>query len=197
MKSCAIILNGDVNCEIEEDFIICADGGMNKIANRKPNIFIGDGDSFGGFPDNVEIQKYDKDKDLTDGEACVNYALEKKFESISIYGLLGGRFDHQMCNLALLSKICETGRLAVAKDEKCKIYACSIGKFDFCTKKGKTISILPYGGNVAIKNSNGLKWEYNSLTLKTNETRGISNVALCDCVTLDIENGQAMIIIEN
>ncbi|MBF1118780.1 MAG: thiamine diphosphokinase, partial [Solobacterium sp.] len=47
-------------------------------------------------------------KDDTDSEAAVMYAIEKGYQKIHLYGGLGGRLDHAMINLRLVSRFPET-----------------------------------------------------------------------------------------
>ena len=47
-------------------------------------------------------------KDDTDSEAAVMYAIENGYQKIHLYGGLGGRLDHAMINLRLVSRFPET-----------------------------------------------------------------------------------------
>jgi thiamine pyrophosphokinase len=51
-----------------------------------------------------DLNKFKPEKDETDMELALNWALEQKPESIAIFGATGGRLDHLMANIQLLIK---------------------------------------------------------------------------------------------
>lgn len=50
------------------------------------------------------LKKFKPEKDETDMELALNWALEQKPELITIFGATGGRLDHLMANIQLLVK---------------------------------------------------------------------------------------------
>jgi thiamine pyrophosphokinase len=74
-----------------------------------PDVLIGDLDStdtVGGGPppdSKTKILRHPRDKDETDLELALSYALERDPSSIVIVGALGGRIDHALSNIALLT----------------------------------------------------------------------------------------------
>ena len=87
----------------EDSFVICADGGYGKAleAGIKPDIVIGDLDSSAdtSIPDDIPLIRLQVEKDVTDTDSCLEYALEQGFSSIFIIGGLGGRCDHSIANI--------------------------------------------------------------------------------------------------
>ena len=61
--------------------------------------------------------------------------------------------------------------------------------------KGKTLSVLPFGGDVRVKESGGLKYPLHELELCYGTTRGISNIALEDEAYL-LSEGTVLIMID-
>ena len=61
--------------------------------------------------------------------------------------------------------------------------------------KGKTLSVLPFGGDVCVKESGGLKYPLHELELCYGTTRGISNIALEDEAYL-LSEGTVLIMID-
>ncbi|RLQ95786.1 thiamine diphosphokinase [Falsibacillus albus] len=51
-----------------------------------------------------QFQVFTPEKDETDMELALNWAIEQKPSSINIFGATGGRLDHYMANAMLLSK---------------------------------------------------------------------------------------------
>ena len=69
------------------------------------NILIGDFDSLGHIPDDVdEVMQLPPEKDLTDTQVAVDVAIERGADEIVIVGSTAGRLDHALSNLAILEK---------------------------------------------------------------------------------------------
>ena len=112
MKKCSIIvfIESDAKklmTQVDRDsYIICGDIGITYAldAGIHPDLVIGDFDSYkGSLPDNTEIIRLPEEKDETDTNYCVNYAIENGFKDITIYGGLGGRFDHSVSNIQTIA----------------------------------------------------------------------------------------------
>ena len=92
-------------------FIIAVDGGLNHLAKMhiKPDVIIGDFDSATNeslqLYSDVPIHRYPSDKDETDMELALQFALSQNPEKIYIYGALGKRPDHELANFHLLRRI--------------------------------------------------------------------------------------------
>jgi thiamine pyrophosphokinase len=56
-----------------------------------------------------DLKKFKPEKDETDMELALNWAIEQQPESISIFGATGGRLDHLMANIQLLLKPLQQG----------------------------------------------------------------------------------------
>lgn len=189
----AILLNAPtLNIEIAESNIICADGGYNLLQNQPPIAIVGDLDSIAHIPNGIKIIKHPAEKNFTDGELAVRYAIDKGFSEIVFYGATGGRLDHILGNLALLKLAHDLGVSATLKDSGLTVYFCS-ADFSLKTEKGDIISILPYGGNATILQSHGLYYPLANLQLKPNDTRGISNILTGDNMKIKIKNGEVLV----
>lgn len=136
MKKCAIIpafIEGDIKTLLpnaEDYYIICADAGYAHAAsaNIRPNLIIGDFDSYSGtLPNDIPIQKLPVEKDDTDTGRSVAFAMEQGFTDITIVGGIGGRFDHTMANVQTLANACAHGA---------KIRMLSLGNEITCVKDG-------------------------------------------------------------
>ena len=96
--------------DVIEGDLIGVDHGASVIAQAglKMKAAIGDFDSVDGnelkaIAQSAETMvKLVPQKDETDTEEAIKYALEQGYEEIVIYGALGGRIDHEMANMYLL-----------------------------------------------------------------------------------------------
>jgi thiamine pyrophosphokinase len=59
---------------------------------------------------------------------------------------------------------------------------------------GDTVSLVPLGGNAKGVTTAGLKWNLTRSTLKSFESRGVSNVATSTTVTIYIRTGALAVI---
>ena len=98
-------------CFEPDDYLIAADGGANHLLKMGilPEIVIGDLDSvdedtlFQLTSAEVNIEQYSEDKNETDIELALRYAIELQPTSILIVGALGGRLDQTLANLSILT----------------------------------------------------------------------------------------------
>lgn len=118
MRKCSIIVYIEKDASrilsgIDRDsFIICADGGTEYALSEGiiPDLVIGDFDSYRGvLPEDIPRIVLPEEKDDTDTHYCVKYAMEQGFSDITVYGGLGGRFDHSVSNLQTLRYAAENG----------------------------------------------------------------------------------------
>lgn len=175
-----ILLNGDkYPVKIKKDgYVFCCDGAYDWAKDKiKIDENIGDFDSIIRLPLPPPSYIYPSEKDYTDGEIALRRAVNKGADEIAIYGGFGGRADQFMGNLHLL-------RLAHDLGARARMIALTQyvfygeGRIELNDLLGLTVSIVPFGGDVHIIESSGLKYPLNELDLKYGSTRGISNVVV-------------------
>ena len=191
-----IICGGNVGEYIKnyikpDDYVICADSGYDraKAFGIKPDVVIGDMDSTCETEIPYDLITYPVRKDFTDSELAINFALEKNFDEVLMFGMIGTRMDHSISNITLLQRIPN----AVIIDENNEIYY-AVGKFALSGKAGDTVSIIPFMGDCVVANSKGLDYPLLNTTIKCGTTLGVSNVMTDSQCEIDIEKGSAFII---
>ena len=194
----AIVLNSpSINREIEEDVVIAADAGYLHAKNQRKNIeiIIGDFDS-SNKPKNEMLKCLNPVKNDTDGQACIDYAYEKGYKDISIYGIAGGRVDHILCNLSLLVQAKKKGIRAIGKEDNYDIYYLEEGKYTFNTSKGKEFSTILFSDYAILDNGQNMQYPINNLKItKDNLGLGISNVALEDEISFEVVEGSIFLFL--
>ena len=177
----------------QEDFIICADGGIRHTVGLgvKPNIVIGDFDSAAGS-EGVEKCVYPTDKDFTDGELAVSYAMENGYDEILMIAMTGKRLDHTLTNIFQLTR--RSGISLV--DENNEIFAVW-DTLKICNRKEKTLSVIPVFGDLTGVTITGMKYPLNNETLYFAEGRGNSNVITEDECTISVKSGIGIVLINN
>lgn len=196
MNVAIILKSPELNCKVLEKKVIFADAGYKFKELLKDKIVlgvVGDFDSLGGAPNGENIVKLEVEKNFTDGEKAVRFAKECGAEEITIYGAFGGKIEHVLGNIALLKIARNIGLKAKIVDENTTMQLVD-GVSELKVKKGANVSLIPYGGNCTFIKSKGLYYPLDGLTLTPEDTRGISNVALEQDLTLEILSGQALAI---
>lgn len=180
----------------EEDLIICADGGYDALfyTGIVPNVVIGDFDSLKvSVPKEIETVKYPSDKDKTDLEICIDYALERGCDTIFILGALGGRIDHTMGSLCALKYVMEHGADAMILTGKSRIYLVD-KEVEVAREKFDYISLIPCTDKVTGVSTLGLKYELNNRELVKSSSLGISNEFYNNTAKIKIESGLLYVI---
>ncbi len=195
-----IIGNGDINdydhirSRIKNgDYIICADGGLRHLDNLKikADLAIGDFDS-SQVRDDIPCIKYPREKDFTDGEIALDYALEKGYDEIVLIAMTSSRIDHTLTNIMLITR---DACISII-DDKNEIYSVS-DKLEIQGKKGKTLSVIPVFGNLTGVSSNGLKYKLDNDILFLGSSRGNSNVITEDNCVITVEDGIGIVVIND
>ena len=149
----AIFLNSGRKTErtVSADKIICADGGFD-ICPAKPDYIVGDCDSVHNIPEDVKVYRHDPRKNFTDGEAAVYLAKEIGSNEAIFYGVTGGRCDHVLGNIDIMALADYLGMVARAEENDCDIHFVHADEgtpFTLAVGKGRTVSIIPHGGDAA------------------------------------------------
>ena len=181
----------------DEDFIIGADGGTRHALKLGlvPSVIIGDLDSLGSanLPADVEVRQFPEDKDETDLELALLYARERGFEEILLIGGLGGRIDQTLGNLSLLSDPVWDS-VDVRMDDGVEEIFFARDQAEIHGRIGELVSLLPWGGDVVIANTKGLRWALSNETLYAHQTRGISNEMTAFNAAVEIEKGLLLMV---
>ncbi len=165
------------NKDFKDCLIICADGGLRhaKALNITPHIIIGDGDSLeSGFLTDAKIIRYPADKDFTDTNLCIDYAIEKGCREIELLGGLGGRLDQEFSHYCLMAYGLSKNVKIKMSNELNEIW---MEDKPFILRKGdkKYVSFFPYGGNIEGFSVKGLKYEAEDICLRADLVQASSN----------------------
>jgi thiamine pyrophosphokinase len=180
----------------EVDYWIAADGGSRHAlaCGRAPDVLIGDLDS---LPDAVrdslqragtKIQAYAAEKDETDLELALAYAIREGYSRILILGGLGGRTDQILANLSLLTDPA-LEKLDVRMDDGREEAVWIREKIHLRGKAGDIVSLLPFGVPAEGVVTEGLKFPLRRESLVPFRTRGISNRMLGEDAVITVEKG--------
>ncbi len=191
-----ILLNGQpYDGEIDDRgaLVYCCDGAYDWAKGRvRIDRNIGDFDSAKSVPVPPPEEIYPSEKNFTDGEIALIKMLSDGVKEIEIYGGGGGREDHFLGNLHLLHRAHSSGAKCIMITDNSVIF-CASGEIPLGEYVGRTVSVLPFGGELHILDFKGLKYSYPERVCY-GECRGISNVVYNGDAVLRVE-GTALIIV--
>lgn len=210
LKNRAVIfLNGIYNhtgystfFPVENDLIIAVDGGLRHLLklNVAPSLLIGDLDSIS--PTDLEwcqsrqvvIHKFPREKDQTDFELALDHAIKNVQGELTVYGALGGRMDHVLANIGLLSNPRYLERDIKIVSERETLFFIR-QRTMISGKVGQTISLIPWGDLVRGISTSGLQYPLKQETLYPYQARGVSNVMSSESAIVEFKEGKLLCII--
>ena len=186
----------------ENDFIICADGGMNHImeVGKSPDLVIGDLDSINQNSLNyieenkIPIQKFPTIKDDTDTGIALEYLIQKGFKEITLMGVTGTRQDHTIANIFLLDYIHGKNIKGKIIDDNNIIYLVE----DYLRLEymnNSFVSVIPITETGIEVSLSGFFYNLDNIKIKFGSTYGISNKVIEEYGEIKIHNGKALVFI--
>ena len=184
-----------------DDYYIAVDGGLRRLRNlyKTPGLVIGDLDSAtsaevaGAEAQGIEVRRYPAEKDETDLELALLAAIEKGFNEILLVGVLGGRLDHTLANLFLLTLPQLEGLKVTIENGDEELFMIRDHAM-INGQAGEVVSLIPFNDPVTGVQTTHLQYPLKRETLYPQRTRGISNVMLGNEAEVSIESGLLLCI---
>ena len=184
-----------------DSYVVAADSGYaHAIAmGFVPNELVGDMDSITAVDltdardSNTLISQFSADKDLTDTEIAIASALERQSSHITVVSGGGDRFDHLLAMAHSLASCAHTVETTLFIGTARVSYATYTKEFRMNTQPGRIVSLIPIGGAATVTTT-GLQWELTNSTLQSFASRGVSNIANGESVTINVTDGSLAII---
>ncbi len=208
MKTALIIGNGEKTNKniienIKYDYIICADGGLEKAANYGviPDIVIGDFDSVNPhvlkqYEKKIPVEKFPTEKDYTDMELAVEFAVSRGYNQITLTGATGTRLDHTLGNIMLMEKYFKEGVNIVIIDNNNEMKIISDNADLFIEyKEGYYISIIPVTEYIQGLYLEGFKYNLGNVNVQRGSTLCISNQIKGNKGRIILRKGTAIVFI--
>ena len=181
--------------------VIAADSGYaHAIAmGFVPHELVGDMDSITAVDltdardSNILISQFSADKDLTDTEIAIASAIARHSTQITIVSGGGDRFDHVLAMVHSLASCAGTINTTLLIGTARVSYMSFTQKFTIETQAGDIVSLIPIGGAATVTTI-GLQWELNSDTLQSFASRGVSNIAIGESITISVTDGLLAVI---
>jgi thiamine pyrophosphokinase len=145
----------------------------------------------------TNLHKYKPEKDETDLELALDWAIAQKPQEIRIFGATGGRLDHFLANVQLLSKFLTiVNRIDInIIDQKNVIFLKGPGTYNLPKLNHKKyISFLPFTPTVENLSLAGFKYSLENRNIFAGSTLCISNELISNYGTYSFSNGILIVI---
>ena len=175
--------------------LLAADGGADHLAalGLLPDLLLGDGDSLQGDFPGVERIRFQPEKDFSDGEAALAYALRHTAGRVLLLGALGGRLDHLLFNVQLpLAQPGGVERVLLSGPGMEAAY--SRGEALVEGSAGDQLSLVPLSERVEGICLQGLQYPLENYTLELGSSRTLSNVLLAGRAAVSHRSGLLLVI---
>ena len=186
-----------------DDFVIGVDRGALRLIQNGiyPSVAIGDFDSISA-DEFEQVQAYTKqliqlpvEKDITDCEAAVEFAITQGYDEINLYGVTGGRIDHFYAVTVLILKYIKRGISITVENEKNKLFVLVPGSNGGIKVKGrKYISFFALGRSVRSLTITGVKYPLNCYDLEVDDSLCVSNEAIGKRISVNFGTGCLLVI---
>ena len=204
-----IVAHGDVDprdrAELDgADVIVAADGGTLALERWGvlPKAIVGDLDSlgmeraveYGGR--GVAVLPYSPEKDESDLELAIAYAIESKADEIVLLGVFGGaRLDHELANALLIAATAYRGKRLRAVLGDITVRAVHGGeRLELGGAPGDLVTLLAAGGDAEGVRTHRLRYPLAGETLFFGAARGLSNVVVSEGASVTCERGAVLVI---
>jgi thiamine pyrophosphokinase len=204
-----VIAHGDVDPRDRAhldgaQLVVAADGGTLALErwNFVPHAIVGDLDSLGVdraaeyAAQGVTVVPYSPDKDESDLELAIAYAIAAKADDIVLLGTFGGaRFDHEIANTLLMAADAYRGLKLRAIRGGMTVRALHGGEtLDLEGVAGDLVTLLAVRGDAEGIRTHRLKYPLGRETLHVGAARGLSNVVVSAGATVSCDRGVLLVI---
>ena len=185
------------------DLVIAADSGLHTAQklNMHVDFVVGDFDSVNASAlaratsAHTQAIRHSADKDFTDLESALLLAVDKNSQHIIIVTAGGGRLDHQFGFIAAMFNPKLRNCKVEALWQNNRLFALQgPANCDIATQVGDTVAIQSFSDKSEKISTTGLQWQLTNESLNNFETRGVSNIATKEQVSVSVELGQLLVI---
>ncbi len=187
----------------DTQMIICADGGANALylAELIPDVLLGDFDSIDGDIFHYFIEKgvktvtFSAEKDFTDTEIAIEYAIKLGAREVILLGATGTRLDHTLANIFLIEKYLPFIKLTIIDPNNRIELLKDICSKEFFKDQYTYLSLVPLSNKVRGVWTKGLKYPLYDAQLKRKSSYGISNEITDDRAFVKLSKGVLAVIL--
>ncbi len=189
---------------INVEYVICADGGLEKAEKLKlsPDLILGDFDSVDSSvldyykKLNIETVTFPPEKDYTDMELAVEYAIKKGYKDIVLTGASGSRLDHTLANIQLLEKYhCQGINLQMIDNNNYISIISDNADIKIKYKKNHFVSLVPVTEKLEGLTLEGFKYPLDNVQVQRGTAFLISNEIIQGEGRILLKKGTALVFV--
>jgi thiamine pyrophosphokinase len=188
----------------DDAYAIAADSGLHHATalGVRVDLVVGDLDSVdrdaldAAVAGGTLVEEHPAEKDATDLELALDAATRQGAGHVVVVGGAGGRVDHFLANVALLTSprfagvqiemLLGTARVAVARGAE--------GPVEIGGESGDLVTLLPFGGDARGITTKGLQYPLHGESLTVGTTRGVSNVVGEVPASVELDEGVLLVV---
>ncbi len=200
-----IILSESEPCQLEGSFdlVLASDGGYRtaKKMNLNIDVLLGDFDSITyeelkeAKDRGIKTESFPIEKDKTDGEIAVDYAISEGSSEIIILGSFKEELDHALGNLFLLFKI---DKARIKSKLLTQYYEIEIinSKKEYLGKEGHELTLIPISEVVEGLNIKGSKYNLRNVKVEMGQTLTLRNQIIDKKANVYFKKGKIISILK-
>jgi thiamine pyrophosphokinase len=188
----------------DDAIVIAADSGLHQaeLLGMRVDVVVGDLDS--ADPDALDraqaagaaVERHPVDKDATDLELALDAARERGARHVTVVGGAGGRIDHFLANVLLLTspRFADLEIDAWPGDAHVAVVQSGRPPHAITGAAGSIVTLLPAGGEATGITTTGLQYPLGGETLRPGTTRGVSNVLVAEHGSVVVGGGTLLAV---
>ena len=144
----------------------------------------------------IKVIRLRPEKDDSDTQSAMNYAIRTGAKEIVIFGVTGNRVDHLMANFGLLILAQNQGAEVILVDQYNYMKLISDGTVLKKSEQfGKYVSFFPFGGNVTDLTLEGFKYPLSNYCLTAADSGlTVSNEIISEHARVTFSSGELLMI---
>lgn len=186
----------------QADLIVAADGGGHHCLRLgvKPQVLIGDLDSLPApevarlAAQGTQILRYPAQKDETDLELALLWAVDQGATHLDILAALGGRWDQSLANLFLAAHPRLRAASLVFHDGVQRLFLIQSSAV-IQGRPGDLVSLIPLDGPAEGITTTGLAYPLTNGRLPFGVSRGVSNQLTAPQATVQVRRGSLLCVV--
>ena len=179
----------------EDDYFVYCDSGLYHAEKlgKAPDLIVGDFDSHDKPETDTETIVLPHEKDDTDTVFAVKEALKRGFDEFLLVGVIGGRLDHTLGNVAILLYLHSLGIKAEAADDFSLMCIVS-GQPEYVSKEFSYFSLLNISGQAEGVTVKGAEYELHDAEITCEYPYGVSNEVRGEYAVITVKKGRLLLI---
>ena len=175
--------------------MIAADAGLRYLEemNIVPDLIVGDFDTLNYVPEKDNVLKLPAEKDDTDMFMAVKEGIKAGYAEFHIYCGTGGRIDHTIANLQMLSYLSENGMQGYLFHKDCVFTMITNRELAFEAVDSGYVSVFSHTEKSTGVYLRNLKYELNDAVLTNSFPLGVSNEFIGKESSISVKNGTLLI----